>query len=232
MNFLKRRLNYVKTRVSPVDEDILIKSEPSFNRQTTELKLEEKKDPNSRKRIVLNARGTRFEVFARILEKYPETRLGKLKILLEEITFFNKVNPDFLLDLCDDYDLDKNEFFFDQNPLVLESVLSYFKDGQLHYPNNLCVKLFENGLNYWGLDEWTVDDCCQVNYTTRKEAYEDEIEAKKKILVELYHKEDFSKYLLWTIPSKRLVVWREKTWHVLDKPLESYIGMVYIQINV
>jgi hypothetical protein len=218
----KLNLNHLKQRIYPVDDDILIKTEPLFNKQLTEITLEEKKNPEFRKRITLNAQGRRFEVLTRVLSKYPATRLGKLSSLLDEQ---DKDSYDALLDLCDDFDITKNEFYFSRDDKVVRSVLNYFENGHLHYPSDLCVKLFDDELKFWGLDERLVDDCCQGNYTSKKGDFEEEIEAKKKVLNELYHKEDFSSFFCCKIP-RYLAVLRERIWHVFDKPFESYIGMV------
>jgi hypothetical protein len=203
-----------KKLITPIDEtDILTKAEPHFNRESLEISIEEKLNPESRKRIILNVRGFRYEAFIRQFGKYPEKRLGKLKNLIDR----NIKNSEELLVLCDDFDLKTNEFFFDHNPIIFESILGYYSTNRLHYPTNICVKLFDDELIYWGFDECVVDDCCQSKYSTQKDDYEIEIGAKRKILAQLYHKENFG----CVLPEIR-----EKIWYVLDKPLDSYIGIV------
>lgn len=85
-------------------------------------------------RVVLNVGGIRFETYKQTLKKIPATRLSRLTEAL--------ANYDPLL----------NEFFFDRHPGVFAQILNYYRTGKLHYPTNVCGPLFEDELEYWGLD--------------------------------------------------------------------------------
>jgi hypothetical protein len=37
--------------------------------------------------------------------------------------------------------------------------------GKLHYPTDVCGPLFEEELEYWGLDANQVEPCCWMTYT-------------------------------------------------------------------
>ena len=39
-----------------------------------------------------------------------------------------------------------------RHPIVFAEVLNYYRTGKLHYPTNVCGPLFEEELEYWGLD--------------------------------------------------------------------------------
>ena len=39
-----------------------------------------------------------------------------------------------------------------RHPAVFAEVLNYYRTGKLHYPNSVCGPLFEEELEYWGLD--------------------------------------------------------------------------------
>ncbi len=41
---------------------------------------------------------------------------------------------------------------FIRHPAVFAEVLNYYRTGKLHYPNSVCGPLFEEELEYWGLD--------------------------------------------------------------------------------
>ena len=85
-------------------------------------------------RVVLNVGGIRFETYKQTLKNIPATRLSRLTEAL--------ANYDPLL----------NEFFFDRHPGVFAQILNYYRTGKLHYPTNVCGPLFEDELEYWGLD--------------------------------------------------------------------------------
>lgn len=40
--------------------------------------------------------------------------------------------------------------------------------GKLHYPTNVCGPLFEEELEFWGLDANQVEPCCWMTYTQHR----------------------------------------------------------------
>lgn len=55
--------------------------------------------------LVINVGGRRYAISQELLASHPETRLGRLACC----------SPDAVLELCDDADFPKNEFFFDRS---------------------------------------------------------------------------------------------------------------------
>ena len=50
--------------------------------------------------------------------------------------------------------------------------LVYFgsaRTGKLHYPTNVCGPLFEEELEFWGLDSNQVEPCCWMTYTKHRD---------------------------------------------------------------
>ncbi len=47
-------------------------------------------------------------------------------------------------------------------------VLNYYRTGKLHYPTDVCGPLFEEELEYWGLDANQVEPCCWMTYTQHR----------------------------------------------------------------
>ena len=41
--------------------------------------------------------------------------------------------------------------------------------GKLHYPTDVCGPLFEDELEYWGLDANQVEPCCWMTYTSHRD---------------------------------------------------------------
>jgi BTB/POZ domain len=85
-------------------------------------------------RVVLNVGGIRHETYKATLKKIPATRLSRLTEALAN------------------YDPVLNEYFFDRHPGVFAQILNYYRTGKLHYPTDVCGPLFEEELDFWGLD--------------------------------------------------------------------------------
>lgn len=98
-------------------------------------------------RVVLNVGGIRHETYKATLKKIPATRLSRLTEALAN------------------YDPILNEYFFDRHPGVFAQVLNYYRSGKLHYPTDVCGPLFEEELEFWGLDSNQVEPCCWMTYT-------------------------------------------------------------------
>ena len=54
--------------------------------------------------------------------------------------------------------------------MLLMPVLCFL--GKLHAPADICGPLFEEELNYWGLDEKSMEPCCWSKYTEHRDAEE------------------------------------------------------------
>ena len=52
-----------------------------------------------------------------------------------------------------------------RHPGVFAQILNYYRTGKLHYPTDVCGPLFEEELEYWGLDSNQVEPCCWMTYT-------------------------------------------------------------------
>ncbi|XP_022238640.1 potassium voltage-gated channel protein Shaw-like [Limulus polyphemus] len=105
-------------------------------------------------RVVLNVGGIRHETYKATLKKIPATRLSRLTEALAN------------------YDPVLNEYFFDRHPGVFGQVLNYYRTGKLHYPTDVCGPLFEEELEFWGLDSNQVEPCCWMTYTQHRDTQE------------------------------------------------------------
>ena len=51
--------------------------------------------------------------------------------------------------------------------ILTEFLFGYFnRTGKLHYPTDVCGPLFEEELEFWGLDSNQVEPCCWMTYTS------------------------------------------------------------------
>jgi len=167
------------------------------------------------KKIFLNLRGSLFHVPLSIFLKLPESRLGRLKTYLET----NKT--EFLSGICDDYDLDQNEFYFNKDPTMFHMILEYYNGERIHFDESVCANYLHKQLNFWGLDELhCFDDCCQYKYLEKLDRIRDDLACQRKIIHTYEYKEDFSKRLF--------PLFREKAWEMTEKPKSSKYAIVSI----
>ncbi|XP_078506588.1 delayed-rectifier potassium channel regulatory subunit KCNS1 isoform X1 [Lissotriton helveticus] len=117
-------------------------------------------DPKFQDYVVnINVGGMKKKLRSNALSKFPETRLGRLVSCNSE---------ESILQICDDYDINASEFYFDRNPGLFLYVLNFYKTGKLHVMEELCVYSFSQELEYWGINDFFLDTCCSHHYHERK----------------------------------------------------------------
>uniref|UniRef100_A0A1A8MPR9 Potassium voltage-gated channel, delayed-rectifier, subfamily S, member 3 n=1 Tax=Nothobranchius pienaari TaxID=704102 RepID=A0A1A8MPR9_9TELE len=114
--------------------------------------------------VNLNVGDLKRSLCSSTLKKFPDTRLGKLLACDSE---------EDILQVCDDYDVQQKEFYFDRNPGLFPYVLHFYQTGKLHVMEELCVFSFSQEIEYWGIHELHLSPCCHNFYHERKEYIED-----------------------------------------------------------
>lgn len=59
-----------------------------------------------------------YQLPCRLAARYPRTRIGRLAA---------STDPSRKLDLCDDYVVHSNEFFFDRDPKVFHDIFNFYR---------------------------------------------------------------------------------------------------------
>nr|XP_012593929.1 potassium voltage-gated channel subfamily G member 4 [Microcebus murinus]XP_012593930.1 potassium voltage-gated channel subfamily G member 4 [Microcebus murinus]XP_012593931.1 potassium voltage-gated channel subfamily G member 4 [Microcebus murinus]XP_012593932.1 potassium voltage-gated channel subfamily G member 4 [Microcebus murinus] len=113
-----------------------------------------------RKEILVNVGGRRYLLPWSTLDEFPLSRLSKLRLCRshEEIT-----------QLCDDYDEDSREFFFDRSPSAFGAIVSFLAAGKLVLLREMCALSFREELAYWGVEEARLERCCLRTLLQRRE---------------------------------------------------------------
>ncbi|KAE8598145.1 hypothetical protein XENTR_v10016737 [Xenopus tropicalis] len=101
--------------------------------------------------VIINVGGIKYRIPWTTLENCPLTRLGKLKTCN---------NYDEIMDVCDDYDINCNEFFFDRNPCAFRTIMTFLAAGKLRILREMCALSFQEELIYWGIEEEQLEWCC------------------------------------------------------------------------
>jgi len=103
-------------------------------------------------RIIINVGGIAYETYISTLQNIPDTRLAWLA---------ESIDPD---------PSNRKEIFFDRHSGVFVHILNYYRTGKLHTPIDICGPLFEEELNFWGIDEKQMEPCCWESFTKHREA--------------------------------------------------------------
>jgi hypothetical protein len=159
-------------------------------------------------RIILNVGGFKHEVMLRTLNKIPNSRLGSLN---------SASTKEDLLNFCDDYNLERLEFFFDRDPTLFNYILNYYRIGKLHISNDSCPVILTKELLYWKIENPKMDLCCE------EKLYEKQKELDKAILdykmiendVKVKIKEDIM------VNSTKFRMFKNRIWNMVDNSFDT-----------
>ncbi|XP_055026042.2 voltage-gated potassium channel regulatory subunit KCNG3 isoform X2 [Misgurnus anguillicaudatus] len=101
---------------------------------------------------IINVGGTKYAFPKDVIKDFPLRRVSRLHSCASERE---------VLEVCDDYDRERNEFFFDRHSEAFGFIMFYVKYGKLRFVPHMCELSFYNEMIYWGLESSHLEFCCQ-----------------------------------------------------------------------
>ncbi|XP_063397505.1 potassium voltage-gated channel subfamily C member 3-like [Mytilus trossulus] len=146
-------------------------------------------------KIKLNVRGRRFEVISSTLRNIPNTRLSSLD-----------KNSKF-------YDVARDEYFFDRDPDVFNSIINLYVMGKLHIPKNVCGAVMKEEMTYWKIPHHKVSECCLRTFY--------QVEEDQGMIEEIKRAYEYTETL------QTETSWKIKAWLMFDQPGSSIHAKVW-----
>ena len=168
-------------------------------------------------KVLLNVSGSRYELMWSLIEMRHLTRLEKLhKCLIENESWEG---------VCDGYDEEKNEFFFQRDAVVFNSVLCFYRTGRIHIPKDVCVEHFQRECEYWGIGLKDLAECCHHYYQQEMEV----IDNMKKI--NSVFRRNFALVNL-EMDQGRWLRLRKRVWDLFENPKSSRAAKVSYKFHL
>jgi hypothetical protein len=149
------------------------------------------------KKIIINAKGVKFEVPLEALGYVPNSRLACIKDYIE-----NRPQSDgtFLKirDICDGHNDDLNEFYFNKDPDMVQLILRFYENrNKAHISSKKrCSLELDAAFAYWKIDyDKHLDDCCLRKFIEDKGIEIEAIQIEREIIQKYNFREDFGKRL-------------------------------------
>nr|XP_061800169.1 potassium voltage-gated channel subfamily V member 2-like [Nerophis lumbriciformis] len=158
----------------------------------------------------INVGGTLYHLPYRLAVRYPKTRIGRLATYTDH----NKK-----LELCDDYIVRSNEFFFDRDPIIFQNIFNFYSTGVLWIKDELCPRNFLEEINYWGVRIKNSHRCCRISFEERQDELNEQLKIQKQLMAEVEIVAMEANEALYQNMAFGHTRW--KIWNMMEKPFSS-----------
>ncbi|XP_034047836.1 potassium voltage-gated channel subfamily V member 2-like isoform X1 [Thalassophryne amazonica] len=139
--------------------------------------------------------------------RYPKTRLGCVATSSDHSR---------KLDLCDDYIVQRNEFFFDRDPQLFHTIFNFYRTGVLWIKDELCPRSFLEEINYWGVRIKNAQRCCRISFEERQDDLNEQLKTQRLLMEEMVTEENEALFHSMAYgPTRRNI------WNLMEKPFSS-----------
>lgn len=155
----------------------------------------------------LNVGGKSYRITYKMAARYPQSRIGRLAT-------YTDLN--MKLNLCDDYVVKDNEYFFDRDPDVFNSIFNFYRTGVLWIKEELCPRNFLEEINYWGVRIKYSQRCCRILLEEKHDELCEQLKVQKELEAEVVIEENEEAF-----DSMFLGEMRRSLWNFMENPFSS-----------
>ncbi|XP_022429135.1 potassium voltage-gated channel subfamily V member 2 [Delphinapterus leucas] len=156
----------------------------------------------------VNVGGQSYHLEYAELASYPKTRLGRLA---------TSTSRSRQLGLCDDYEAQTDEYFFDRDPEVFQLIYNFYASGVLLVRDELCPRRFLEELGYWGVRLKYAPRCCLICFEERRDELSEQLKIQRELRAQAQAEEaeELFRDMRFYGPQRR------RLWNLMEKPFSS-----------
>lgn len=155
----------------------------------------------------INVGGKVYQISYKVAAKYPKTRIGRLATYTDHSR---------KLDLCDDYTVQNNEFFFDRDPDIFHNIFNFYRTGVVWIKDELCPRNFLEEINYWGVRIKNTHRCCRISFEERQDELNEQLKVQRELQAEVETEEHEDRFQDMAFGHSRFLIW-----NMMEKPFSS-----------
>ncbi|XP_066552105.1 potassium voltage-gated channel subfamily V member 2 [Amia ocellicauda] len=173
--------------------------------------------PGKMHMISLNVGGKVFHIAKHVAIRFPHTRIGKLALCTDPVK---------KMELCDDYSVLTNEYFFDRDPTFFHYIFHYYRSKVVWVMQELCPINFEEEMDYWGLRMRDTQRCCRILFEEKVDELKEYLKVQRELMAEIEpeHKEEhFEGMFFWRF--------RKALWDLMENPYSSVSAKTFAVLS-
>ncbi|XP_022610891.1 potassium voltage-gated channel subfamily V member 2-like [Seriola dumerili] len=217
----------------PFSQDSSVKPWTSMNNldapdeKKNETKDQTKDAPNPRQSNIvnLNVGGKVFHIPKHLVLRHPKTRIGVLALCDDPVK---------RLTLCDDYNVQNNEFFFDRDPMFFHYIFHFYCSNVLWVMDSLCPVNFEEEMSFWGLKLKDTPRCCRILFEEKVDDIRDQLKVNQELLDEIKPHQDDEGYKNMFLGDLRKALWdlMENPYSSLSAKAFAVFSSLFVLISI
>uniref|UniRef100_A0AAV2JNN9 Uncharacterized protein n=1 Tax=Knipowitschia caucasica TaxID=637954 RepID=A0AAV2JNN9_KNICA len=173
-----------------------------------------KKPPQWNPGIVnLNIGGKVFHIPKHLVLRYPKSRIGRLAMCEDPVK---------KLTLCDDYNVQNNEFFFDRDPMFFHYIFHFYCSNVLWVMDSLCSVNFEEELSFWGLRLKDTPRCCRILFEEKLDDIREKLKVNQELIAEIKPHQEEGVYKTMFLGGPRKILW-----DLMENPYSSLTAKAF-----